>query len=95
LGGINMSTVRSSLDFVRKQLNADRPLIAQEFMTNGVDLFIEKAAQLINVSREGQHSHDLRGHRRCTPALEQWTQAGTTLVPAATRPNFQGHERAS
>jgi uncharacterized protein (DUF433 family) len=57
--GINMSTVRASLDFVRKQLNEERPLIAQEFMTNGVELFIEKASQLINVSRAGQTA--LRG----------------------------------
>ncbi|KQM78725.1 hypothetical protein ASE76_16790 [Xylophilus sp. Leaf220] len=56
---INMATVRSSLEYVRSQLKQDRPLIAQAFMTNGVDLFIEKASQLINVSRDGQTA--LRG----------------------------------
>jgi uncharacterized protein (DUF433 family) len=56
---INMSTVRASLAFVRKGLDEERPLIAQQFMTNGVDLFIEKATQLINVSKEGQTA--LRG----------------------------------
>lgn len=56
---INMNTVRSSLDYVRTRLNQERPLIAHEFLTNGVDLFIEKAAQLINVSRDGQTA--LRG----------------------------------
>lgn len=50
---INMSTVRKSLACVRRRLEEDRPLIALEFMTNGVDLFIEKASQLINVSQEG------------------------------------------
>jgi uncharacterized protein (DUF433 family) len=54
-----MSTVRASLAFVRKGLDEERPLIAQQFMTNGVDLFIEKATQLINVSKEGQTA--LRG----------------------------------
>ncbi|RZL56559.1 MAG: DUF433 domain-containing protein [Variovorax sp.] len=56
---INMTTVRSSLDYVRKELRQDRPLIAQEFMTNGVDLFIERTSQLINVSHNGQTA--LRG----------------------------------
>lgn len=56
---INMAAVRSSLDYVRTQLQEDRPLVAQEFMTNGIDLFIEKASQLINVSRDGQTA--LRG----------------------------------
>lgn len=56
---INMATVRTSLAYVRKKLDEERPLIAQEFMTNGIDLFIQKATQLINVSQEGQTA--LRG----------------------------------
>ena len=52
--GINMATVRDSLRYVERRLGERRPLIAQAFLTNGVDLFIEKAAQLINVSRDGQ-----------------------------------------
>ncbi|MEB0058609.1 MULTISPECIES: DUF433 domain-containing protein [unclassified Variovorax] len=72
---INMATVRSSLDYVRKQLQQDRPLIAQEFMTNGVDLFIEKASQLINVSRDGQTA--LRGEfQQALARIDRSAQGG-------------------
>ena len=72
---INMATVRSSLNYVRKQLQQNRPLIAQEFMTNGVDLFIEKASQLINVSRDGQTA--LRGEfQQALARIDRSAQGG-------------------
>jgi uncharacterized protein (DUF433 family) len=55
---IDMGKVRASLTFVSKRLGEVRPLIAQDFLTNGIDLFIDKA-QLINVSKDGQTA--LRG----------------------------------
>ena len=73
--GINMTTVRTSLDFVRSRLAEERPLIAQEFMTNGVDLFIEKASQLINVSKEGQTA--LRGEfQQALARIDRSVQGG-------------------
>ena len=57
--GIHMPIVRKSLEYVQNQLQTQSPLVAEQFLTNGVDLFIEKASQLINVSRDGQTA--LRG----------------------------------
>lgn len=55
---IDMQNVRRSLNYVSGQLGVERALVAQDFLTNGIDLFVEKAG-LINVSREGQTA--LRG----------------------------------
>jgi len=72
---INMATVRSSLDYVQMQLQQDRPLIAHEFMTNGIDLFIDKASELINVSRAGQTA--LRGEfQQALARIERSAQGG-------------------
>ncbi len=53
---ISLFKVRGSVEYLRKKLDADRPLINQQFHTNGIDLFIEHASQLLNVSREGQEA---------------------------------------
>ncbi len=55
---IDMPKVRRSLRYVSEQLGVSRALVAQNFLTNGIDLFVQKAG-LINVSREGQTA--LRG----------------------------------
>jgi uncharacterized protein (DUF433 family) len=47
------------VDYLRKQLGANRPLIDREFHTNGIDLFVQHASLLLNVSSEGQEA--LRG----------------------------------
>ena len=57
--GIRMPVVRKSLDYVEKRMKTNFPLVAEQFLTNGVDLFIEKASELINVSQDGQMA--LRG----------------------------------
>ncbi len=51
---VSISNVRSALDFVRKEFGADEPLIATEFETDGVDLFVEKYGHLMNASKHGQ-----------------------------------------
>ena len=53
---VSMPAVRDSVAFVRKQLKMERPLLASEFQTNGLHLFIEHAGVMLNVSREGQTS---------------------------------------
>ena len=52
--GVSMPRVRRALEYVRKHNGLDRPLIDQEFLTDGVDLFVEEYAKLVNVSQEGQ-----------------------------------------
>ena len=49
-----MPVVRDSLDYVAGRLGLQRPLIAREFKTNGIGLFIEHAGTLVNVSQQGQ-----------------------------------------
>lgn len=56
---ISLPKVRSSVEYLKKRLSANRPLIDRQFHTNGIDLFVEHASQLLNVSREGQEA--LRG----------------------------------
>lgn len=56
---ISLSKVRDSISYLRTQLGTDRPLIDQQFKTNGVDLFVEHASHLLNVSKQGQEA--LRG----------------------------------
>lgn len=56
---IPLSKVRDSISYVQSKLGTDRPLIAQQFKTNGIDLFVEHASHLLNVSKQGQEA--LRG----------------------------------
>lgn len=56
---VSLPSVRKSLHFVQRQLGSDRPLLDRQFLTNGVSLFVEHAAQLLDVSHEGQMA--LRG----------------------------------
>jgi len=51
---IGLHKMRDSIDYLRKKLRVDRPLIDRQFHTNGVDLFVEHAAHLLAVNREGQ-----------------------------------------
>jgi uncharacterized protein (DUF433 family) len=54
--GVKLPKVRNALDYVRRQFRIDRPLIAQAFQTDGLDLFVERYGELINASRAGQHA---------------------------------------
>ena len=56
---VSLPTVRKSLEYVKDQLGSRRPLLEQEFLTNGVSLFVEHALQLVNASQDGQTA--LRG----------------------------------
>lgn len=49
-----MPKVRSAITLVRKRFKVDRPLISEQFATNGVDLFVERYGKLLNVNRDGQ-----------------------------------------
>jgi uncharacterized protein (DUF433 family) len=51
---VSMQRVRRALEYVQQKLDSDRPLIEQDFLTNGVDLFVERYSSLLNVSQAGQ-----------------------------------------
>ena len=57
--GVRLRKVRDAGEYVRDRLGADRPLIDREFKTNGIDLFVEQASKLLNMSQQGQEA--LRG----------------------------------
>lgn len=60
LGGLRrrhrvpLQRVRKALRYVERELDTPRPLIEQQFMTDGLDLFVEEYGRLINASRAGQ-----------------------------------------
>lgn len=51
---IPLIKIRKALNYLQKEFSSKHPLSEQEFETNGMDLFIEKYGQLINISKEGQ-----------------------------------------
>lgn len=51
---VSLPAVRNSLDYVQRELGSARPLLDTQFLTNGVSLFVKHAAQLLDVSHEGQ-----------------------------------------
>jgi uncharacterized protein (DUF433 family) len=46
--------IRDAIDFLQRQFGTRRPLLGKQLMTDGIDLFVEKVGDLINVSRKGQ-----------------------------------------
>jgi uncharacterized protein (DUF433 family) len=51
---VPLQRVRKALRFVERELDTERPLIEQEFLTDGLDLFVEYYGKLVNASRAGQ-----------------------------------------
>ena len=51
---IPLEKVRTALNYLSKQFPSRHPLADQEFDTDGLNLFIKKFSQLINISQEGQ-----------------------------------------
>ena len=49
-----LQTMRKALDFLEAHLKSKYPLAEEQFETDGIDLFIHRFDQLINLSREGQ-----------------------------------------
>ncbi|MCZ7583507.1 MAG: DUF433 domain-containing protein [Deltaproteobacteria bacterium] len=60
---IPLQRIRKALRYVEKKLGKPRPLIQQEFFTNGTELIVRELEGLVNVTREGQlEIHDLLTH---------------------------------
>ncbi len=51
---IQLDKVRTALDFIDEQFQIPHPLARERFRTDGVNLFIERYASLINASEKGQ-----------------------------------------
>jgi len=57
---IPLQRVRRALDFTKDHFGVDRPLIHQQFATNGVDLFVEGLGETVNASQGGQLAMQMR-----------------------------------
>lgn len=51
---IPLQKVRLGMEYIRKSLGTPRPLLSEDFRTNGLHLFLEHAGQLVSVTGEGQ-----------------------------------------
>lgn len=51
---IPLDKVRTALQYLKKHFPSKHPLAEGQFETNGVDLFVKKYGQLINISQAGQ-----------------------------------------
>jgi len=51
---VRLDRVRTAIDYLQREFPSEHPLADHNFTTDGIDLFVEKYGQLINVSRNGQ-----------------------------------------
>lgn len=51
---VPLQKVRTALDYLHRKFPSKHPLAEQAFATDGIDLFIDKYGQLINISQAGQ-----------------------------------------
>jgi uncharacterized protein (DUF433 family) len=54
--GVKLGQIRTAIDFLQRRLGVARPLATQQFLTNGIALFVEHAGELLNVSEQGQQA---------------------------------------
>src|SRR5262249_33158423 len=51
---VSLDKIRAAMEYLREQFGSEHPLAEENFATDGLDLFVQKYEQLINVSRGGQ-----------------------------------------
>ena len=51
---VSLASIRAAILYCRKEMDSEHPLLNQEFLTDGVDLFVEELERLVNVSKRGQ-----------------------------------------
>lgn len=51
---VELRQVRNAVEYLRKRFPSPHPLADHQFQTDGIDLFVEKYGQLLNISRDGQ-----------------------------------------
>jgi uncharacterized protein (DUF433 family) len=57
--GVSLQNVRRAVEFMRKNLRNDHPLASHRMLTDGKDLLVRHAGELLNVSRAGQVEMDI------------------------------------
>ena len=51
---IQLPKIRQAIGYLRREFHSNHPLADQMLETDGLDLFVQKYGQLINISQEGQ-----------------------------------------
>jgi uncharacterized protein (DUF433 family) len=51
---VPLQRIRHAVEYLKRTLKSDHPLLTHEFQTDGLDLFVEELGSLINVSKSGQ-----------------------------------------
>jgi uncharacterized protein (DUF433 family) len=51
---VELGVIRTSVEFVRSKMHAKRPLLTEDFYTDGVSLLVEKWGRLVDASKQGQ-----------------------------------------
>ncbi|MBI3938779.1 MAG: DUF433 domain-containing protein [Betaproteobacteria bacterium] len=51
---IGLPTIRRALRLLTDRLGSKRPLLTEQFATNGVDLFVDRIREIINLTKDGQ-----------------------------------------
>ncbi|NMG60289.1 DUF433 domain-containing protein [Geitlerinema sp. P-1104] len=51
---IDLGSVRTALDYLQSQFDQPHPLASNRFLTDGINLFVERCGHLLNVSQNGQ-----------------------------------------
>lgn len=75
---VRLAQVRKAVAFMQHKLGERRPLASAAFRTNGVDLFVNHADQLLNVSQQGQQA--LRADFERALTRIEYTQSGDPVV---------------
>jgi uncharacterized protein (DUF433 family) len=74
---VSLPKVRASVDYVKRKLGSERPLLDRDFKTNGIDLFVSHASTLLNVTQQGQEA--LRGEFEHALARIERDRSGTPI----------------
>ncbi len=53
---VSLPRVRKALDYLRETFRLKRPLVEEQFATDGLNLFVERYGKLLNISQEGQYA---------------------------------------
>jgi uncharacterized protein (DUF433 family) len=57
--GVSLQNVRRAVEFMRKRLRSEHPLASHRMLTDGKDLLVRHAGDLLNVSKAGQIEMDI------------------------------------
>ena len=82
---IPLDKIRIAIDYLRNQFGSAHPLADHQFETNGIDLFVQKYGQLINITRAGQTA--MRELLQCfLQRVEYQSGVAVKLYPFTQRP---------